>query len=154
MKPFRFKLQSLETLREGELDRAMQDHATRLSQRAAAAAATTAAERELEENTVRWRDALRGGLSAHEFLQYEAAGTVIKSRVAQQRMLLGRAEEAVAASLVQLRLHQQKLESLEKLKVRHQHKHAMVEAAHEQRFLDDLAGRGDSQASQNLNDHA
>ena len=142
MKPFRFTLQAVRTLRQRQEQAALKDYAAAALAHQRALEAVVAVQRELEAAWTQVETKTRGGITAVQLTQLQA-----HARAVAERLRL--AEEALAATLLAVNRALQKLaaarrqrEVVDKLFEKRKHNHQRQLLAAEQKLSDELAQSG------------
>jgi len=141
MKPFRFTLEAVSTLRQRQEQKAMDQYARTLIARRAAASGLEAVERELSGCWQEWRKQLAGGCAAAEAVQALAYQRSLAQRRDECVLALETAERRVNAAMKGMFLARQQREIVDKCFDKQKAHYQRELARGEQKFLDDLAGR-------------
>ncbi len=147
MKPFKFTLQALYTLRQRSENDALKVYAASLVNRARAAESVRAAEGELSAAQAAWQQQARAGCPAAEMAQHASHCQRLATQRDQRLALLGTAERKVNAALQDMLSARQRREAVEQLLDKQRRAYKAELARAEQRFLDELAQRRPGLAS-------
>ena len=141
MKAFRFRLESVLTLREQAEQAAQQNCARAYAAAEAAAAEVRSAERAIEAAEQAQRAQLAGGSRAGELEHLRAYTVLLQECKRELECALAKARRQAEAAWQQLLVATQQRESLERVRSRQHRAHAYETARAEQRTLDECVGR-------------
>ena len=141
MKPFQYSLQAVRTLREQQEQAALHGYSQALRSAEKAAEKLAAVQHELEDAWAELKDWFARPGTAEELARLQAYSQTVEKRRAECERLLGMTRQKVRLEFLKLVAARQAASVLgkhfEKQK-RHHHHH---QRRHEQKVLDDLAGR-------------
>jgi flagellar export protein FliJ len=141
MKPFKFTLQPVRTLRLRREQEAMEKYARVLLERARALEQLAGAERALSAGQAEWQRSAQEGCCAAEMARHSSHCDLLAQRRDKQAGLLAEAERQVNAALKQMLLARQQREAVDKFLARQQLAYDRALTREEQKFLDELAQR-------------
>jgi flagellar export protein FliJ len=141
MKPFRFTLQALLTLRQHHEQRAMEQYAHTLESRRLALVQRDAASHTLDNVRAELRLQLSGGTPAVLLSQAHAYSRLVELRLHQASQKLAATEQAATEALQSLVAARKDRETLETLRDRRLKLHATQARRLDDRLLDELATR-------------
>jgi flagellar export protein FliJ len=141
MKPFKFTLQALHTLRQRAENQALEAYATSLVDRARAAASLAACEQELDAAQATWQQQVQSGCLAVHLARLASHREILATRRDEKLTLLGAAERRVNFALKEMLAARQQREAVEQLLARQRRNHKAAVDRDEQKFLDELAQR-------------
>lgn len=141
MKPFRFTLEALGTVRQRHEQKAMEHYAHMLVLRQKAENTLDKAERDLNSSWEDLRRQLARGCTAEEAAQAHVYQRSLIQRRTECATALEAADRRVNSALQGMLQARQQREIVDKCCDRQKAKHQRETARGEQKFLDDLAGR-------------
>ena len=141
MKPFRFTLEAVSTLRRRQEQKILEKYAQTLNVRQQAADRLAGVEHELSKCWQEWRLKLAGGYTAAEAVQAHAYQRLLAQRREECALALETAQRRVNASLQAMLLARRRREIVDKCFDKQKTRYQREQARGEQKLLDDLAGR-------------
>ena len=141
MKPFRFTLEAVRTLRQRQEQLAMEQYAQVLAARQQVLVRLDAIQAELNESWHLWRLQLAQSCPASQAAQAHDYQRALSQRRDQAISDLGVAERRVQAALQAMLAARQQTEIVDKSFENQKARHSREEFRHEQKIMDDLAGR-------------
>jgi flagellar export protein FliJ len=144
MKPFHFTLEAVRTVRQRQEQNAMEQYAQALAFRQQALDRLEAVQRELSAGWNDLRDRLAKGCTAVEAAQANDYHRSVVRRRDECAVALGSAERRVNSALQTMLAARQQRELVDKFFTKQKGSHNRELARHEQKMLDDLAGRRNS----------
>jgi flagellar export protein FliJ len=141
MKPFKFSLQSLRTVRQRQEQEALEAYARALLERTQAQRALDRAQQDLNEAQMQWQQQAQQGCCAVEMARFATHCEQLARRRDQEREKLSQAERIVNTRLAATLHARQQREVVDKLQKRQRLAYDHEIARAEQQFLDDLAQR-------------
>jgi flagellar export protein FliJ len=141
MKPFRFTLEALSTLRRLEEQKAMDQYAQCLIGRRQAVEALESAERDLKASSQDLRGKLLTGCTAAAAEQGNVYQQFLVQRRGQCAVALETAERRVSAALEAMLHSRKQREIVDKFFDKQKASYVREQGRLEQKFMDDLAGR-------------
>ena len=141
MKPFRFKLQAVHTLRVRQERDAMQKYAEALLQRKLAMEKLTGIAQQIAAAWMDLRVEMAEGCAAARILRMQAYCTTLEVRRSEADVVLQGAERAVNLALQRMLVARQQREIVDKYQAGERTRHERALQRQEQKELDELALR-------------
>ncbi len=141
MKPFKFTLQPLKTLRQRQEQRALEAYARALLERTRAAEEVRAADCMVAQARAAWRQLSDGGCAAIELARQSAHCRELAERRKDRQSALEAAERLANSRLQDVLRARQQLQTVEKFLKRRRADYDRAAAREDQKFLDELAQR-------------
>lgn len=141
MKPFKFTLQSVRTVRQRHEQEAMEAYARALLERMRALAQLEDAERELSAGQAEWQRTAQQGCRAAEMARHAEHCQALSRQRDGRAALLSEAERRANAALKQMLLARQQREAVDTFLSKQQLAYDRALTREEQKFLDELAQR-------------
>jgi flagellar export protein FliJ len=141
MKPFRFRLQSLLSLREREERKALEAFAAALCEAELSESRLRATQTRINDHWNAAAETLRSGCAPAELQSWQSFGQILVREEARLRAAAVTASEAASLARRALMAARQRREVVEALKTRHRETHERESLHEEQMLLDDIAQR-------------
>jgi flagellar export protein FliJ len=141
MKPFRFTLEAVSTLRQRQEQKAMDQYVRSLALRSQAAERLETAESTLTAAWQEWRTQMTQGVTAIEAARAQAHHRLLMRQRDECVTGLETADRRVNAALQAMIAAKQQREVVDKCFEKQKARHTREQLQEEQKFMDDLAGR-------------
>ncbi len=141
MKPFRFRLQSLLSLREREERKALEAFAASLREAELAESRLRATQARINDHWNAAAETLRAGCAPAELQSWQSFGQILVREESRCRAAAVAASESASQARRGLMAARQRREVVESLKTRHRETHERESLHEEQTLLDDIAQR-------------
>lgn len=138
MKPFRYKLQAVEMLRERREHDALERYALALAQRAQAVLRLDAAEHDLSAIRFELQEQVTGGCQAHVINRLQLQSETAQESRARCELGLQNAEVLVNQRLAEMLNARREREAVEKHHEKSRQEHSRAAQREDQKWLDDL----------------
>jgi len=140
MKPFRFTLEAVQTVRNRATNEALEQFARALKLRANAEHELANAEAALRNHLEEWRGKMTKSFSPGEMVQREHARTILETQRNERIKQLRDAAQAADKAQALFQFARQKSEVVERFHERQRHEFNLAVLKEEQHLQDDFAG--------------
>ena len=141
MKPFQYKLQAVQILRERRKNETMEHYALALARRAQSGQRLENAERQLSATRFELQELVTTGCPAHQINRQQSYCTVLQERRIQCDLELQAAERVVNQRLAEMLQARREREAVAKHHERSRSEYRQASQREEQKWLDDLTPR-------------
>jgi flagellar export protein FliJ len=155
MKPFKFTLEPLRTVRQRQERQAMEAYAMALFERARALKQVQFAERVLAAAQADWKSSANEGCPAADMSRHALHCHSLAGKYVEQQSLFDIAERTTCTRLKEMLLARQQCQAVDKFLVRQRLAYDRELTRQDQKFIDELAQRrADPGLAQGFNDKA